>query len=65
MRDKREYLNPVAYAEMKRRGWTDGEIAQEIGIDRRKVSEFRGQNGYVYKGKYFFEVENFVKNKSN
>lgn len=41
MRDKREYLNPIAYKEMKRRGWSDTLIANEAGVKRFDVYEFK------------------------
>lgn len=65
MRDRREYLNPVAYAEMKRRGWSDPRIARVAGVHLTAVETFKRTMGYTFKGKYFFDVENFVKNKSN
>lgn len=63
MRDKREYLNPVAYAEMKHRGWDDLRVANYAGVHVKTVEKFKRSAGYLHKGKNFFEVENFVKNK--
>lgn len=41
---EKEFLNPIAYTELKRRGLTDRQIANFFGINYHAIVAFRKKN---------------------
>lgn len=49
--DIREFLNPIVYREMKRRGWSDEHIAIRLDISEHAIRQFKRRCGMTKKYK--------------